>query len=525
MRRTLTALATTAALIVGGVGAASADGPRPHQGPGLDAAAEAELTGYARDTWRSFTAMVDPHTGLPADSIGADLSAGSRTNYTSPTNIGVYLWAILGARDLGLIADVQAEARFARVMRALERMERHEGSGQFYNWYDTRTLQTLRTWPEEPHHPVYPFASSVDNGWLATALLMVGESSRSYGARAQTLAESMDFGCYYDPAALGPDAGAGLIRGGFWPLGDEPPDGADYPRGDYCDMGSDVVYTGHHYGSFNSESRIGSYAGIAMGQIPPEHYYAAWRTHPDTCDWNWQASQPVGYWEEHLGVDVFQGAYLYGDTRVVPSWGGSMFEALMVPLVVPEDEWGPTSWAVNHPRYAQAQIDYGLDEAGYGYWGFSPASEPHGGYSEYGVSAIGMAEDGYPSDVEGNAVAVGAWDDPACPRESAPITDYGQGVVTPHAAFLALEYGPEQTMANLRALTQDFDIYGPGGFRDSVNLSTGEVSDRYLALDQGMVFASLVNALDDDGLRAYFAPYAQETLRPLMAAETFNLGN
>ena len=38
---------------------------------------------------------------------------------------------------------------------------------------------------------------------------------------------------------------------------------------------------------------------------------------------------------------MFEGSYPYGDTRLVPSWGGSMFEALMPPLFVPEEEWGP----------------------------------------------------------------------------------------------------------------------------------------------------------------------------------------
>jgi len=55
--------------------------------------------------------------------------------------------------------------------------------------------------------------------------------------------------------------------------------------------------------------------------------------------------------------------------NIVPSWGGSMFEALMVPLFVPEERWGPQSWGINHPLYVQAQILHGTLEAQYGYWG------------------------------------------------------------------------------------------------------------------------------------------------------------
>ena len=67
----------------------------------------------------------------------------------------------------------------------------------------------------------------------------------------------------------------------------------------------------------------------------------------------------------------------------------------MVPLLVPEEQWGPRSWGVNDPLYVRAQIEHGLQEAGYGYWGFSPSDNPAGGYREYGVDAIGMNADGY----------------------------------------------------------------------------------------------------------------------------------
>jgi hypothetical protein len=331
----------------------------------------------------------------------------------------------------------------------------------------------------------------------------------------------MDFGCYYDPFAKG--APPGLIRGGFWLIGDAPP--GVWPEGDYCGMGENVAYTGHHYGAFNTEPRIASYVGIALGQIPPEHYFAGWRTFPDTCDWSWPETKPIGTWQQYLGVDVFEGAYPYDDQLVVPTWGGSMFEALMVPLVVPEEEWGPTSWAVTHPLYVESQIEFGLDEAGYGYWGFSPSSDPAGGYREYGVDAIGMEPNGYTADVQRLTLVDNGWDDPACPRAPTPITDYGQGVVTPHAAFLALDLAPDATLANLTALADDFPgVYGRGGFKDAVNVATGQVANRYLALDQGMVMAAIVNELTGNQLQGYLASTLQPSLQPMMAIEEFGAG-
>ncbi len=79
-------------------------------------------------------------------------------------------------------------------------------------------------------------------------------------------------------------------------------------------------------------------------------------------------------------------------------------------------------------------------------------------------------------------------------------------MVTPHAAFLALRWAPGQALANLERLRRDFpDMYGRWGFRDSVNVDSGVVSDHYLSLDQGMVMAAIGNALDRDLLREAFA--------------------
>ena len=53
------------------------------------------------------------------------------------------------------------------------------------------------------------------------------------------------------------------------------------------------------------------YIGIARGQLPQKAYYGAWRTFPDTCDWSWQETRPVGETRTYFGVNVFEGAYPY----------------------------------------------------------------------------------------------------------------------------------------------------------------------------------------------------------------------
>jgi hypothetical protein len=70
----------------------------------------------------------------------------------------------------------------------------------------------------------------------------------------------------------------------------------------------------------------------------------------------------------------------------------------------------------------RSQIEHGLREAEYGYWGFSPANVPEGGYQEYGVDAIGMNLDGYASNTDRTYVSEGG----PLPAASA----YTNGVVT-----------------------------------------------------------------------------------------------
>jgi hypothetical protein len=170
--------------------------------------------------------------------------------------------------------------------------------------------------------------------------------------------------------------------------------------------------------------------------------------------------------------------------------------------------------------YVQAQIEHGLEEADYGYWGFSPSNNPDGGYREYGVDPIGLEPNGYASDQERTLVDYGF---EGCRPPQPEPTDYGRGVVTPHASFLALEYAPQEALANLANLRADFDAYGPGGFYDAIDVVTGKVSRYYLALDQGMIMAALGNALLNDRMVRYFVRgEVKQALKPLLGIEEFN---
>ena len=483
-------------LIAAGVGSAALAQPEGARDERADAArsqaaADAALHRYAVDTWESFVAMIDEESGLPTDKLFGD---GSRVVQTSTTNIGAYLWSTVGAEELGIIDHAEAVERLDHTIGTLEQLERHE-SGQYYNWYDHRTGEKLTVWPPsgDPHEPRL---SSVDNGWLATGLQIVRNSVPELADRAGELYESMDWSVYYRPDR-------NQIVFSIQPRTGNAP---------CC------------YDTIVSESRIASLIGIAEGELPPRHYFGAYRAFPiNDCQWGWTETRPVGYTRTYYGWPTFDGSFPYNDTLITPSWGGSMFEALMPALFVPEETWAPGSWGSNHPLTVDAQIHHGMTEAGYGYWGFSPANVPEGGYRAYGVDGVGSDPGGYPSNNDRTLIDRGY---EGC-REGTPDppqSAYTNGVVTPHAAFLGLRYQPDATGENLANLERDFPgLYTEWGFRDSVNVDSGVVSDSYLSLDQGMIMAAVVNALADDALRKAFATEEfKRALRPVMAVEEFN---
>jgi hypothetical protein len=298
----LTVLACAAVLWTRPAHAAGTDDATPHR--------------YAADTWASFVAMTDPASGLPTDQLHAD---GRRDVQTSTTNIGAYMWSAVAAERLGILPHAELVARLQTTIGTLEHMERHEPDGQFYNWYDHRTGAKMTT--DEAGNPRAPILSSVDNAWLATGLRVVANTVPEVGARARAIYDGMDFGFYYVPAQnrilfhFDPAAGTGPC----------------------C------------YDTLVSESRIADYIGIAKGELPRREYYGRWRTFPATCDFASLETRPDGFDRTYDGVSVFDGSYPYGPTRLTPSWGGSMFEALMPALFVPEQRWGGGSWRQNHP--------------------------------------------------------------------------------------------------------------------------------------------------------------------------------
>ena len=97
------------------------------------------LGGIARDTWRFYAADVDPVTHLPLDNLGPGATRGA---YTSAANIGVYLWAVVAARDLGLISTPRADRLAGATLDEVARLKRFDGF--LYQWYDTGNGRVLQ---------------------------------------------------------------------------------------------------------------------------------------------------------------------------------------------------------------------------------------------------------------------------------------------------------------------------------------------------------------------------------------------
>ncbi len=410
----------------------------------------------ARDTWRGLEALHDRENGLPVDHVHLDPASrgspdGRVGDYASPTNVGLRLLSITGANELGYLDDAGAVARIAQLLDTLDGLDTDRGF--FFNYYDTTSLERTSN-----------LLSFVDSSWLAAGLIVVRNRYPSLAGRATRLIQAMDYAWLYDPA-LGQMSHGYLVQ-----------------------RQERSVY---HYGMLYAESRLGSLIAIGEGKAPPQHWYRMLRTLQPGCAW--QSRQPVGRTsKEASGIRYVGGWYEWQGRRYVPSWGGSMFEALMPTLVLDEPRLAPESLGANDTANVAVQRDYATQVLGYPVWGMSPSTVPgKWDYAEYGVKVLG---------------AIG----------------YGIGAVTPHAAALALAVDAPAALADLQELARRYPVYGDWGFYDAVDPVSGVVAYTYLTLDQSMTFVALANHLTGHRIQRLFEsdPIVRRAL-PVIATEHF----
>jgi hypothetical protein len=413
------------------------------------------LRRLASDTWRGLLALRDRENGLPVDHVhfGPELSLADSAigDYTSTTNIGLHLLAVAGAVELRLIDRAEALALLERVLETLGRLE--DRAGFYFNFYDTTSEERTTN-----------FLSFVDSSWLTAGLIVVRAAFPELRDAATGLIERGDYRFFFDPEA-------GLMAHGY-----------------YVHRARRSRF---HYGMLYAEARLGSLIAIGKREAPPGLWFRMVRTFPESCAW--QNRPPRARHAKRMdGVEFRGGWYEWQGLRYVPSWGGSMFEALMPTLLIDEPRHAARSLGANDAAHAAVQRRYALEDLALPVWGMSPSAIPATGlYGEHGVPLLGAA-------------------------------GYAAGVVSPHASALALGIDPVPAIANLRRLAERYDLYGEYGLYDAVDPASGRIAHSYLALDQSMVFLALVNHLTDGSLRALFAsdPIVQRAL-PLIGAEDF----
>src|SRR5262245_41646989 len=139
---------------------------------GLTGSQQADLMSIARHSWQFFAADVDPTTHLPMDNLtfaGGSATPTASGQYTSSANIGVYLWSVVSAEDLGLVSRPAARSMISATLTEVSQLARYKGF--LYQWYDTTNGDVLLN-PGQGDCPSTgntfdncSFISNVDNAW------------------------------------------------------------------------------------------------------------------------------------------------------------------------------------------------------------------------------------------------------------------------------------------------------------------------------------------------------------------------
>jgi cyclic beta-1,2-glucan synthetase len=204
-----------------------------------------------------------------------------------------------------------------------------------------------------------------------------------------------------------------------------------------------------HYDLLATEARLASFFAIAKHDVPIKHWYAF--------------SRPI--------------TRLQGKPSVL-SWNGSMFEYLMPPIFLPSNrdtllgESEVTAIDYQREYAAQRGVPWGISESA-----FSVVDAANNyQYRAFGVPGLGIRR-GLTEDV----------------------------VVAPYATALALCARPSTAVKNLRKLAE-LGAVSCYGFWDALDYTPGRLTGKdafvpvktYMAHHQGMILASIVNAITSD---------------------------
>jgi len=437
--------------------------PVPEQRQELDAESRRFLLEVARKTWAYFEAFAGPEDhALPADNF-QEVPEAKVAHRTSPTNIGMGLLSTLAAHDLGFIGTGELAERIDATLTTVEGLERYRG--HLLNWYDTQSLT--------PMAPRY--VSTVDSGNLAGALFTLAEGLRQLArpprpappvpqespdavalerlaARAETLAQEMEFALLYDPQRR------------IFSIGYRLPDIEGPGRLDAS-----------FYDLLASEARLASFVAIAKGDLPQSHWF-------------------------HLGRLVTS---LHGQPTLL-SWSATMFEYLMPLLLMksyPETLLDQSCrLAVRRQREYAADrgVPWGISESAYNLTDRLDNYQ----YKAFGVPGLGLKRGlGEELVVSPYSTALAAMLEPLdAARNLRRLV--AEGLEGEYGYYDAIDY----THGSERAEEPEGAPRKPGPSR-------GAVVRSYMAHHQGMTLVSLANALTGNSMvrRFHADPRVQAT--------------
>uniref|UniRef100_A0A0G4FHM9 DUF3131 domain-containing protein n=1 Tax=Chromera velia CCMP2878 TaxID=1169474 RepID=A0A0G4FHM9_9ALVE len=427
----------------------------------------------ALKNWKFFEDFTSTDTGLVEDSVDfsdVDLSSinpndpasrtqGRRAEYTSPTNVGLSLTAVVSAFQLGFIDRADAIRRLSATLNTLSTMDHWKGLT--FNWITVPEGNSRSNW-----------VSSVDSGNLMASLLVVSAAfpdelpqadmlyKRAQSAESLWNTERQQY--RIGANVLIPGLGANPLHKDV-PLGEEgkqkgeeegPPVAAseeaqekkEKSETEQGEQDFPAVPSIYHYAVFNSEARTLYYLAAAERAISQEQLvegpnFTLPVPEPEEFGWGpvepreiFFGGRPVNLGRSGKTLSPTGGAYYVtalGERvlALLPSWGGSAFETMLPSLFV--DEWAlcrgrgesrtqGQGLAANQVAQYSAQRLQAI-EIGHTLWGYSPARRLDGTYGEMGVSVAG-------------------------------IKGYRPTDVTPHASMVFLEIDPDAVVANWRKL-------------------------------------------------------------------------
>ena len=308
--------------------------PRNKKENKIDYLRQENLKDIAERTWKFFEEYLNSENNyLIPDNYDAQRK-NTVSNYTSSTNIGLSLLAIISAENLGFISRSEASEKIYNICNTIQKLEKW--NGHLLNWYNVKTLEPVGE----------PFVSTVDSGNFIAYMYVLKEYLSGCDLQNEKIKIS-----YSVVASL-------IVNTDFSKL-------YAYDKNLFS-IGFNInenKLLDSYYDLLASEARTASFVAIAKKDISYKHWFYLGRT-------TTKLKQKQG----------------------LISWSGTTFEYLMPNIVMPIYENSLIDNASDFCIYAQKEyaqkhgVPWGISEAAYNLKDLNYNYQ----YKAFGVPWIGL---------------------------------------------------------------------------------------------------------------------------------------